>query len=38
MIIGDEGCKLVSDFLRENNYFTSLEIRGNNISGLGFAK
>jgi hypothetical protein len=37
-ILGDDGCKLVSDFLRENNHFTALEIRGNNISGVGFSK
>lgn len=37
-ILDDEGCRLVSDFLRENNNFTALEIRGNNISGIGFAK
>lgn len=38
LILGDDGCKLVSDFLRENNHITALEIRGDNISGIGFAK
>jgi len=33
--IGDEGCQIVSQFVRDNPTFQHLELRGNNISGLG---
>lgn len=33
--IGDQGCSLLADFLRQNSYITSLELRGNSISGEG---
>jgi hypothetical protein len=38
LIIGDDGCRLLSDFLRENVHFTTIEMKGNNISAVGFAK
>jgi hypothetical protein len=37
-IIGDDGCRVVSEFLRENTSFSTIEMRGNNISATGFAK
>jgi len=37
-IINDEGCSLIADFLRENVQFTTINIRGNNITPLGFAR
>lgn len=37
-IIGEEGCKLLADFLRENCNFSTIDITGNNISPLGFSR
>lgn len=37
-ILDEECCKLVSDFLRENNHYTSIEIKGCNINPTGFAR
>ena len=36
-VIGDDGCSEVAKFLQENNNFEIIEIKGNNISGKGFA-
>ena len=34
-LIGDEGCPLVADFLRQNTAVRNLNLRGNNISPIG---
>ena len=33
--IGDEGCQILGDFIRENPNIHNLELRGNNITGSG---
>lgn len=36
-VIGDEGAKLVADFLKRYSHFTTIELRGNNLSSEGLA-
>jgi hypothetical protein len=38
LIIGDDGYRLLPYFLRENVHFTTIKMKGKNISAVGFAK
>ena len=35
--IGDEGCKLLAEFLKDNKFFKTIELKGNNISPKGIS-
>jgi hypothetical protein len=36
MYFGDEGCKVLSEYLKQNISISYLELKGNNISPQGF--